>query len=71
MTLVIAILILGITKIILASASNEMAISVQRAEKITELQILYSDESDANSKLANLEVIKKVKALDSVKHICQ
>ena len=69
LTLVIAILILGITKVILASASNEMAISIQRAEKITELQLLFSDDVDTHSMLANLEVIKKVKALDSVERV--
>ncbi len=69
LTLVIAILILGITKIILSSSSNEMEVSIQRAEKLTEMQLLYTDDADSASMLASGEVIKKVRALDSVQSV--
>jgi len=65
MTLVIAILILGITKVILASTNNEMEVSIHQAQMITKLQIASSD-IDNSSKHANSEIVEKVKALNSV-----
>jgi ABC-type antimicrobial peptide transport system permease subunit len=65
LTLVIAILILGITKIIISSTSNEMAVSIHQAEKLTMLQIVDPNVDDSLG-LANQEVVNKIKELNSV-----
>jgi putative ABC transport system permease protein len=67
LTLIIAILILGITKIILASTDNEMSVTIHQSEIITELHIInYSDE---NSMHDNMGIINRIKAIDSVESI--